>query len=156
MTSAYRDVPEARRYRLFYRETMSVACIASHRASVRLILNRGHGVTQNGDKIVGVVKINIHARDHSVASILFSLSSFFFFYSVLFSSCAEVGSRTKANGIGPLRAPLATKRVFCSRLPIAYTLLPRGNDFRVRVCPTHSSRFLSSRTVPPLSSAKPG
>lgn len=156
MTSAYRDVPEALAIPLALSRdhVCRSRCVTSRFRSTNF-LHRRHGVTQlSEDKIVGVVKINIRVPcARPVASILFSLGSFFFFFFIPSFSrhVRKSACEQKQTEIGPLRAPLATKRVFCSRLPIAYTLLPRGNDFRVRVRPTHSSRFLSSRTVPPPS-----
>jgi len=146
MTSAYRDVPETAAI-LFYRETTSATRVASYRASVRLILNRDHDVTQSSGDKIGVVKINIYVSVCEIRPIASPLFHFFFLLRLFPAMCgSRLANKSKRNR--PASRSTNTKRVFCSRLPIAYALLPPVNDFRVRVRPTHSSRFLSSeRTV---------
>lgn len=104
----------------------------------------------NGDKIV--VKINIH--EFSVCEmisrvlVLFSLIVFVLFHSFP-AMCGSSACEQKQTESGPASRSTSSEMCILLDLPIAYALLLWGNDFRVRVRPTHSSRFLSLRAVPP-------
>lgn len=85
------------------------------------------------------------------AGSLLSRILFSFFPLMRFSSrhARKSANKSKRNRRRPLRAPLATKRVFCSlvyRL-LLHVIASRGNDFRVRVRRIPRAFFSSPGTM---------
>ena len=129
-----------------------MSVVTSPYASVRLILNRilnrDHVIQSSEDKII--MKINIHvpyARTAKESVLFFSIV--FSFCSILFVAMCGSCLANKSKRNQPVPCSTNSETCILLDLLIAYTLLPWGNDFRVRVCSTHSLRFLSSKVMPP-------